>query len=249
MAQSVVTGGGVAGEYGAGWTHTFSGTGGSLEGVQISETVRTVQPHPFNYDIDIQPGPPNVWRLNAAGTMHLPDSYITAPSAVDARMFLPSPPRGGLPRTGTDYQWYHWWCPLCQDWRVFTGPDTIDVVLSQDGNNLLVATAAYGQRVTDNYQGPAVLWDVRLTPQQIIANERDQAQATVSILPQGRAVTWSIAGETLGANINSLTGLVTAGNQVGEITIRALETAWLSSAQGALGLLRDPDREPPGGGE
>jgi hypothetical protein len=143
------------GAYGGQWTHTFSSSGGSLNGVDISETVLTRSGNPFGYSVNITPGPPNVWTLDANGTMNAPDSYFTGSIYFDATAFLPSPPKGGLPQTGTDDQWYHWWCPLDNKWILFTGPYAIDVTLLYVGTNLIVRTAAYGQNVDDSYTGPS----------------------------------------------------------------------------------------------
>lgn len=143
------------GVYGGQWTHTFSSSGGSLNGVDISETVLTRSGNPFGYSFNVTPGLPNVWTLDACGTMTVPDSYFTASIYFNATAFLPSPPKAGLPQTGTDDQWYHWWCPHDNTWILFTGPDTIDVTLLYVGANLIVRTTAYGQDVDDSYTGPS----------------------------------------------------------------------------------------------
>ena len=143
------------GTYGGGWTHTFNGTGGTLDGVQISETVQTQLPNPFRWNLNISPGPPNVWTLNAGGTMDAPDFYSTQPDWINATTFLPSPPKAGLPQTGSDRQQYHWQCTLCaKAWRQFMGPHNIDVTLMYNGINLIVRTSAYGQSTDDAYAGP-----------------------------------------------------------------------------------------------
>lgn len=221
VANSTVT---PSGPYGGRWTHTFRGTGGTLEGVQISETVKTEQPNPFGYYFNVAPGPPNVWDLNANGTMTDPDYYVTGTQYFDARNFLPSPPKIGLPQTGTDRQWYHWWCPLDGNWIQFVGPTNINVTLMLQGKNLVVRTAAYGKRVDDIYIGPAVLDGLLMQPQVIIADGKSKSKGVVGVIPKARTVKWSIEGDTLGAKIDTSTGFVTAGYQDGRITVRVTDS-------------------------
>ena len=226
--------------YGGGWTHTFSSTYGSLNGVQISEKVQTLPPDPFGLNYNVQPGGQNVWTLSGSGIMTTPDYYIVGIGFINALLFLPSPPNAGLPQSTNLHQWYYWWCPLDNIWNPFTGPANIDVMLSQQGNNLAVTTSAYGQSITDTYVGPAVLNNFILNPSQIPANGSSTSQASVTILPTGRSVIWSISGSSLGCTINPNSGLVTAGTQTGTITIRATDATYPNNwTEGPL-LLTQP---------
>jgi hypothetical protein len=226
VAQSVAVPAGLLPNfYGGNWTHTFNSTGGHLAGVGISETVMTAQPNPFGWSFNIQPGAPNVWTLDANGVMLTPDQYRTETSLFDGRHWLPSPPNPGLPHTGTDQQWYHWWCPLDGIWSEFTGPAGIDVTMALALPEITVTTAAYGLAVVDSYLGSTVLLDdVQVAPASIPADGASTAQVSVTAIPGARQVTWSIQGEDLGCTIDA-DGIVTAGTGPGQVTVRVADGA------------------------
>ena len=208
--------------YGGHWTHTFAGTGGTLEDVEVSECVVTPQPKPFGLPMNISPGPPNVWKLDAAGKMTHPDTYKIRISLVDANLFLPLSTQ--LPKTARDMQTYYWYCPLCSAWCPFTDAAAIDFVLDNaPGNNIVMKTNAYGTSCPPHdYGGRAVVTNLQVTPQAIPADGQAQAQGSATIVPASRMHTWLIPFAPLGATINSNTGVVTAGQQAGAILVRLL---------------------------
>ena len=214
------------GAYGGNWTHTFNGTGGSLDGILLSEKVDSQPPDPFNAQKHVQPGLPNVWLLNASGVMNLPDTYHGPSSAIDARQFLPAPPKSGLPVTETMAQYYYWYCRLDAAYQQFMGPNNLNwtLQLNANGDNFIVQTSAYGKHVDDTYVGPAVLQNINISASAIAADGSSTAQGGISIQPTARSVTWSIDGAALGATINAASGLVTAGNQGGQINLQATDS-------------------------
>ena len=102
--------------YGAGWVHTFSSSGGSLENVYIAEAVTNQPPNPFGYDYNVAAPPPTVnqWDLGANGTMIVADNYTTSRQYIDATKF------DSFPQVATDLQWYYWSCPRCSIWTRFS---------------------------------------------------------------------------------------------------------------------------------
>jgi hypothetical protein len=105
------------------------------------------------------------------------------------------------------------------------GPNNIVVSMIRSGNHIFIRTAAYRQQVNEHYVGPTVLMNVQFNPGTIAADGASLAQASVTILPAGRAVTWSIQGPALGAVINPNTGVITAGTTAGTILVRATDAA------------------------
>ena len=133
--------------YGAGWLHSFSGTGGSLAGVIISETVRKNFPDPFKYKGYFNPGMENSWVLDSNGTMNFPDVYLMPRTVINAALFT------NLPQTASSSQWYHWRCELCRYWPKFTGPNLLTYILDIDEEGKLIfITNAYGVSYTNDYK-------------------------------------------------------------------------------------------------
>lgn len=158
--------------YGGHWLHTFTSSGGSLEGIYIGETIRTItKPSPFRgilgltYDPPAKPSGPTVpyegssWVLDAEGTMKVADAYRIAKSSIDARDFLSGSSKAGLPQTHKIYQWYSWYFPPGKRWVKFMGPNEITWTLrfNVTQNRLEVVTQAYGREVVQNYEGPTWL--------------------------------------------------------------------------------------------
>jgi hypothetical protein len=212
----------LAGVYSGKWKHRFTSSGGSLEDVQISETVETVVPNPFEIDHSVLPGEPEVWHLSTDGWMDVPDVYSSPRDwpLFHAKVWLPSPPNPGLPQTAVMNQWYHWWCQMDNIWSVFTGPGEIERTMNFDGNDITFIHAAYGQSVVQDYAGPPVLFDPQMNPPQIPADGVATSQGSVNVLPSWTSVGWAIVGDALGCNIDVIDGIVTAGNVPGTITIR-----------------------------
>jgi hypothetical protein len=155
--------------YGGHWIHTFTSSGGSLEGIYIGETIRTItKPSPFRgilgltYDPPAKPSGPTApyegssWVLDPEGTMKVADVYRIAKSSIDARDFLSGSSKAGLPQTHKLYQWYSWYFPPGKRWIKFMGPNEITWTLRLNAthNRLEVVTQAYGQEVVQEYEGP-----------------------------------------------------------------------------------------------
>jgi hypothetical protein len=155
--------------YGGHWIHTFTSSGGSLEGIYIGETIRTItKPSPFRgilgltYDPPAKPSGPTVpyegssWVLDAEGTMKVADAYRIAKSSIDARDFLSGSSKAGLPQTHKIYQWYSWYFPPAKRWVKFMGPNEITWTLrfNVTQNRLEVVTQAYGREIVQDYEGP-----------------------------------------------------------------------------------------------
>ena len=152
--------------------------------------------------------------------------YITPTSYFNGRDWLPSPPNPGLPQTGTDEQWYHWWCELDQLWSQFTGPANINVTMAFGLPNLTVTTAAYGQAVVDPYVGPTVFMDdLQMIPPSVPADGLSASRGTLTVIPEGRPRMWSIEGDALGCTIDPTNGFITVGTTVGQITVRVADSA------------------------
>ncbi|MCL1909950.1 MAG: hypothetical protein FWG05_03335, partial [Kiritimatiellaeota bacterium] len=78
--------------YGSDWRHTFSGTGGSLAKIEISESVKRKKPYPFKYEEkNITPSHSNASILDANGTMHGVDMYNFSRNGIDASLFKTFP--------------------------------------------------------------------------------------------------------------------------------------------------------------
>ena len=58
-------------------------------------------------------------------------------------------------------------------------------------------------------------------PTALCADGKSTAQATAKTTPEGRTLKWEIVGDPLGCSINEDTGIITAGEAAGNITIRA----------------------------
>lgn len=155
--------------YGGHWIHTFTSSGGSLEGIYIGETIRTItKPSPFRgilgltYDPPAKPSGPmapyegSSWVLDAEGTMKVADAYRIAKSSIDARDFLSGSSKAGLPQTHKIYQWYSWYFPPGKRWVKFMGPNEITWTLrfNVTQNRLEVVTQAYGREIVQDYEGP-----------------------------------------------------------------------------------------------
>ncbi len=63
--------------------------------------------------------------------------------------------------------------------------------------------------------------NMTFNPSQVPVNST--TTASVTTVPSGRQIEWSIEGPNLGCSINSSTGVITAGNQGGTITVRAAD--------------------------
>ncbi len=115
------------------WVHTVLGTGGSLEGAQIIETV-TMTRWPFG---DYDPVTGGSWTLNSLGTMTVPDSLIEPGEQFDINDFLPSPPKSGLPQSSLEHQEFDWICPMCWGARrdIEQGQETIIFTLFEDAES------------------------------------------------------------------------------------------------------------------
>lgn len=162
------------------WIHTFTSSGGSLEGIYISETIRTLtKPSPFRGLGNLAHDPPanplgsiyphegSSWILDANGTMKAADQYGIAKIAIDARAFLSDSSKGDLPQTHRILQWYSWYFAPGKRWMPFMGPNEITWTLrfnaSQD--DLEVEIKAYGQEVVHRYEGPAwIVEKIRFAP-------------------------------------------------------------------------------------
>lgn len=146
--------------YGGDWTHTFMGTGGSLEGVQVSEKVVAIADPFTSLGPPVEPGR-SIWILDRNGRMDRADTYAYWMLVVDVNQFLPSPPKAGLPQTATSRQRYVWRCPLDEEWIEFTGPENIDWTLmfheDEGGRNLIFRTSAYGEERNHRYNGPVLM--------------------------------------------------------------------------------------------
>ncbi len=139
-------------DYGAIYTHTCSSSGGSLEGVEITEIV-TVSRDDFNTRWGGVPEGTITATINAAGEI---SDIIETPSAwIDANDFLPSPPKSGLPAVLDTPQVLEWWCPLDNDWIPFANV-AITAILSEQGTNLIFTTTDNGIPCTEPYSGPPV---------------------------------------------------------------------------------------------
>lgn len=140
------------------WVHTFLGTGGSLEGAQIVETV-TMTSWPFR---DYDPVTGGSWTLNSLGTMTVPDSLRESGEQFDINDFLPSPPKSGLPQSSLEHQEFDWICPMCWGARrdIEQGQETIIFTLLEDaesetGYAVTIATGynASGEPIYFVYRG------------------------------------------------------------------------------------------------
>jgi hypothetical protein len=77
--------------------------------------------------------------------------------------------------------------------------------------------------------------DVSFAPATIPADGQTTSTASATTVPEGRALTWSFVGDAKGCEINAQ-GVVTAGQQTGQITVRATDTIAGASADGTLTL-------------
>lgn len=66
--------------------------------------------------------------------------------------------------------------------------------------------------------------NITFNPLAICANAGCTSTASAQITPDTRTITWSIQGDNLGCNINSTTGIITAGNDNGTIIVRAADS-------------------------
>jgi len=142
--------------YGGDYTHTFSGTGGSLEGVEISESVRIVT-NPFRdpWPGVRFPGGDNGWTLDESGKMTDSDNVSTDPGVVDVNDFLPDPPRTGLPARYITPQTLYWDCPLCHNWVPITRVP-ITRTLQEETTNFVFVTTVNGVAIPQPYIGPVL---------------------------------------------------------------------------------------------
>jgi hypothetical protein len=144
----------VSGPYGGTFVHTFDGTGGSLDAAQISEDMQAgTNPFGITWAGVPYPGEPNVWTLDASGTMSDFDKILTDDDFVDVNDFLPKPPKAGLPAIWNTPQTLYWFCPLCNEWEpfMFVG---VTRALQQGSTNIVFVTTDNGVLATQPYIGP-----------------------------------------------------------------------------------------------
>jgi hypothetical protein len=165
------------------------------------------------------------WTLNEAGTMTEPDEYNCGWLNIHLSNFWPN----DLPATTIFKQKYFWKCPTCTAaagsdvWRQVSGPSDIKLELFQEElfpKIVKVKVEAYDKTFIYDYVGIAVLENLQMNPDSITANGTDQSQGTVDIIPEYRAVVWTIQGNAHGCTIDN-TGKVTAGTTAGTITVQA----------------------------
>ncbi len=139
--------------YGGRWLHTFSSSGGSLNGVQIAECVRIQGRNPFVFNNNVDLSGSDVWLLDEKGEMDAPDCYFSGKTWFDATNFLPSPPNEGLPQTATESQYYYWRCDLENRWIEFAEGSIKTSLRFDSQGDIVVVISAYGHSVTNRYEG------------------------------------------------------------------------------------------------
>jgi hypothetical protein len=100
--------------YGRRYKYTFESSGGSLDGVVISEKVHFLN-DPFIFNWSDIPYGESTWSLDEDGKMTDWD-YYTDPYShpwLNINRFHPSPPGDGTPVPFESVQTYGWKCPLC----------------------------------------------------------------------------------------------------------------------------------------
>lgn len=87
-----------------------------------------------------------------------------------------------------------------------------------------VLTDDWQSIITDQVTVTVEFGGIKFTPPFLKQGSMDSVQSVVTVNPNNDEVTWSIHGESLGCQINPMTGVIHPGDQYGTITIRATKT-------------------------
>jgi len=256
------------GTYGSVYDHIFQSSGGSLNGVNVSERVFNAS-NPFNVPFaPVAPGAPNIWTLNAAGRMV--GDFMFTPSGtpgIDVNRFLPSPPEPGLPQVWSTPQILFWRSEQAGVWVPFDYVQIHFILRRARGGGFETVTINNGVAAPpEAYAGPALagagapagpvcpagtgVSRVSFAPGIIAAdgNAMTTTAATARVRPGGSAITWSFPGENFGANIvaQGNPALISAGNVASRIRVRAELNAhpncfaegWLHMREVQIGPIR-----------
>lgn len=127
-----------------GYIHLMA-QGGSLEGAQIIETVTLIN-WPFREAQIITGGSTT---LDASGKMVEADDISEPGWKFNVNDFLPSPPKAGLPQSGSHSQEWDWICPMCWGVRrdIEQGAELLTFTLQEDAES----ETGYIARITTGY--------------------------------------------------------------------------------------------------
>lgn len=76
--------------------------------------------------------------------------------------------------------------------------------------------------------------DIVFNPEEIDPDGMSTSQASATVTPMDRMITWSIEGDAKGCTIDPMSGLVTAGTTAGSVTVRATEPTSGCFVEGSL---------------
>ncbi len=239
--------------YGALFDHAFTSADNltsSLENVPVGEqfpalpnptgTSHTL-PTPFGLftlatrNLPAAPANGQNWFITNGELGGTHDSVTLERSLVNAGDFVTSAsnptPAHTLPVSFSVTQELHWFCRQAAQWNKISDVSHVRT-LRVVGNDLEFATSVNGEEHTDPYRGQPAITGARATPAVIppTTNARTLSRTTViadtlpGTLPAGHALRFSIQGAALGSTIDARTGVLTAGNQAGSVTVQVRDS-------------------------
>lgn len=187
----------------------------------------------------LTPNATNNWFLTAAGTLGGNNDRITFGRAqINVGLFLQSAsnpnPANALPASFSLAQDLHWYCrsaPAANRWTQFVQVQHTRG-LRQHAGAVEFFASVNGRERTDAYTGHPGILNARAVPNRVARSSAGGPANTVTVradtlpdpLPQGHALSFSIQGNALGCAIDPNTGVLRAGQAVGQVRVRARDS-------------------------